>query len=311
MKKIKIATILTFLFCILCLSLYWNATKNEYDLTDTIRSKQKGKIISLPNGKIYYDWHGSENGDIIILVHGFSTPSFVFYKNVDELVNAGYRVLTFDHFGRGYSDHIDAIYDKEFFNEELTNLVKALQIDKPFYLIGYSMGGGIAAVFTSRNPKLVKKLILLAPAGFVPEFSGKNRLALIPYLGEWLMAVVGKKNLMNSFIEDQKKGMLSTEIVQKYKEQLEFKGYRNALLSTMRNYPLQNLSAEYKLLGESNIPTLLIWGTKDSVVPFEGAKKIQQLVSNSKLISLDGVEHSLVYSDSETVNKSILDFLNR
>ncbi len=285
------------------------ATSDEIELADELRSKQSGKTLELSKGKIYYEWYGPETGEVIVMVHGFSTPRFIFYKNVEVFANAGYHVLAFDHFGRGFSDHLDSVYDKDFFDSELLEFLVAMKLQKPIYLLGYSLGGGIATVFTSRHPEWVKKLILIAPVGFVPEFSGRNKLVLIPVLGDWLMAVIGKKNLLSSFQEDANRGLVSNEIVKKYAEQLHFKRYRHALLSTMRNYPMQNLSREYKILGEKDIPTLILWGTLDSTVPYSGASKIQELFPKSKLATFEGVEHSIVYSHPEKLNQMILGFL--
>ncbi len=311
-KKILLYTVsFTLTIFLVLLLVFQLAKKDEIELTDEMRVNQPGKTIQLSNGKIYYEWSGPETGEIILMVHGFSTPRFIFYKNVEEFAKAGYRVLAFDHFGRGFSDHLEAIYDKDFFDRELLEFIEKMKLQKPIYLLGYSLGGGIATVFTSRHPEWVKKLILIAPVGFVPEFSGKNKLLLIPGVGEWIMAVIGKKTLLTSFQEDEKRGFLSSEIVKKYTEQLYFKRYRNALLSTMRNYPMQNLKDEYKTLGEKNIPTIILWGTLDSTVPYDGAKKIQEFFPKSKLTAFEGVEHSIVYSHPDKVNQVVLDFVNK
>ena len=103
----------------------------------------------LPLGLVRYEWTGPEKGPVVVLVHGFSIPRFVFHRNVDALAQAGYRVLTYDHLGRGESDRPPGPYNADFYDQELLGLLTTLQVKTPIYLLGYSMGGGVAAALRS------------------------------------------------------------------------------------------------------------------------------------------------------------------
>ena len=68
------------------------------------KTKRAGQIAALPSGKTWYSWHGLQDGPVAVCVHGLSTPAFVWGAVVDILVAQGFRVLTYDLYGRGLSD---------------------------------------------------------------------------------------------------------------------------------------------------------------------------------------------------------------
>jgi len=72
-------------------------------MDDRARATAPGTFVDLPRGKTHYQWHGPEGGPVIVCIHGLTTPSFVFGPIAAHLAGRGYRVLTYDHYGRGYS----------------------------------------------------------------------------------------------------------------------------------------------------------------------------------------------------------------
>jgi pimeloyl-ACP methyl ester carboxylesterase len=231
-------------------------------------------------------------------------------QNVDALADAGFRVLTYDHYGRGFSDRPNIEYGKQLYDDELIELLDAFEIKTAINLIGYSMGGGISTAFAANHPEQVKRLVLIAPVGFMPEYSGVNKLVLTPVLGEWLMTMVGKKTMIDDFYSEVEQGIAPQIMAESFEKQFEYAGIVHALLSTMRNFPMENLQAEYQQLGKTTFPKLLIWGTEDSQVPFAGSEKILPLVPDIQFFIIEGGEHSIPYSHPDDVNREIIDFLN-
>ncbi len=278
------------------------------DINPEICLTSAGSSVEITKGKICYYLKGPENGELIVLVHGFSTPKFVFDKSVDSLVSAGFRVLAFDHFGRGFSDRPNAKYDKEFFDTELLELLKALNIRKPVYLAGYSLGGGVVALFASRHPEMVKKIALIAPLGYRPPHTGMHAILMIPVLGDWIMAVFGRQSMISNMKKEADAGIASRKMLKLYIQQFEYRGITGALLSTLRNFPFGGLDSEYKKLGALGLPVLLLWGEKDDFVPFEGHIKIAASVPGLKFIPVKGADHAVTYSHAEIVNRALIDF---
>lgn len=278
-------------------------------LTDEVRRNLPGQFIRLTDGTISYYWKGPADGEIVVLVHGLSTPKFVWDGNVDALADAGYRVLAFDHFGRGYSDRPDTTYDADFYDRELTELLDKLGVQSKVDMVGYSMGGGIATGFTARHPERINKLILIAPAGFVPKYSGLASLVLVPGLGDWLMTMLGKKVMLQSIRREVAGKSARPDMIEKFEKQFKYRGYLPAILSTMRHYPMYDLSADYEAVGRSRIPVWAIWGTKDDIVPFAGTKKVRQAVPQVRILPVEGAGHTVTFARAETVNRLLLGIL--
>ena len=66
-------------------------------LTEVDRQQAQGDFIELDQGRLHYRWDGPTKGPVVVMVHGFSTPLFIFEQNVAALADAGYRVLRYDH----------------------------------------------------------------------------------------------------------------------------------------------------------------------------------------------------------------------
>ena len=111
------------------------------DLDDEARSLATGSFVELTDGQVHYELAGSGDGPVVVLVHGFSVPSFIWDPTFEELLSQGFRVLRYDLFGRGFSDRPDVDYDGTLFVEQLHELLAELGIEEPVDLVGLSMGG--------------------------------------------------------------------------------------------------------------------------------------------------------------------------
>ncbi len=89
------------------------------EMSDEIRNKQSEESVKLSDGTTYYELGGPESGDVVVLVHGLTTPFFVWDPTFEMLIQKGFRVLRYDLFGRGYSDRPKAKYDDDFYDKQL------------------------------------------------------------------------------------------------------------------------------------------------------------------------------------------------
>ncbi|CCF32667.1 hypothetical protein CH063_05007 [Colletotrichum higginsianum] len=118
-----------------------------------------------------YEW-GPETGPKVVLIHGMSTCTMTLGPIAEALVSRGCRVLLFDLFGRGYSDGVgDLPYDIRLYTTQVLLVLASSPLSwtgsNSLRVIGYSLGGAIAASFTVTFPHMVSSLILLAPAGLI------------------------------------------------------------------------------------------------------------------------------------------------
>jgi len=308
-KALKISGAATALIVAAMAIAYLFAINALTPLTQEIRSQLPGSFVTLNDGVISFQWQGPVDGEKIVLVHGLSTPKFVWDANAAALAAAGYRVLRFDHFGRGFSDRPDVIYNEDLYVRELLGLLDSQNITEPVNLVGYSMGGGNVVSFSAQYPQRVKQLILIAPAGFVPKYSGTASLVLTPLLGDWLMTMVGKNAMLEGIQKEVSSGMAPANMVQQFEKQFQYAGYLESILSTMRHYPMTNLSKAYEKVGNAGIPTSAIWGTDDNVVPFAGSEQVSKFIPHLKLHPVDGASHSVTYANSGEVNSILLSIL--
>ncbi|KAH6853412.1 Alpha/Beta hydrolase protein [Chaetomium sp. MPI-CAGE-AT-0009] len=156
--------------------------------------------VETPYGSIrVYEW-GPLTGEKVVLVHGISTSCITLTTLANALVEEkGCRVMLFDLFGRGFSDnpadlpHDDRLYTTQILIALASSPDLAWTGPQAFRLIGYSLGGGIAAHFATAFPHLVSSVVLLAPAGLIrPESFGALTRAVFtsglvpPRLLAWL-----------------------------------------------------------------------------------------------------------------------------
>jgi pimeloyl-ACP methyl ester carboxylesterase len=308
-KALKISTFaVAFVIAAMCIS-YLFATYTLQPLTKEVRDQLPGRFVSLSDGVISYQWQGPIDGEKVVLVHGLSTPKFVWDANVQALASAGFRVLRFDHFGRGFSDRPNIIYNEALYIRELLELLDSQNITEPVNLVGYSMGGANVVSFSAQHSHRVKQLILIAPAGFVPKYSGTASLVLTPILGDWLMSILGKDAMLDGIKKEVAKGAAPANMVQQFEQQFQYNGYLRSILSTMRHYPMFDLSESYEKVGLTNIPVHAIWGTEDNVVPFSGSEQVLKYIPKLSLYPVDKATHSVTFAQSERVNALLLTIL--
>jgi len=278
-----------------------------------------GGWAKLTQGNLYYRWHEPEisNGEIIVLVHGFSTPHFVWNPLKGFLLDSGYRVLVYDHFGRGLSEKPDISYDENLFIDSLKGLLDHQMIDQPVHLVGYSMGGPVITHYTQAYPESVKTMSLIAPAGFMIENSALSMWTLKPLIGEWFWNIFGSLVVFQGNEEDNSQprtdplALSKSDFIDQARQQMQFKGFINSLLSTVRNFNLFNAEEVFLSVGALNIPTLTIWGTDDSVVSFAGSEGLMVSIPHSQLVVIEGGEHDITFAEPTQVGTAIRDFLNQ
>ena len=313
MKKFLIGLVVVFILLWLPYFIKTNSLKiiSETDLPEV------GGWAPLAHGNLYYRWYEPEilNNEIVVLVHGFSTPHFVWDGMKEFLVDAGYKVLVYDHFGRGFSERPSVAYDQDLYVESLRGLLDYQNISQSVHLVGYSMGGPVVGYFTQQYPDSVKSISFIAPAGFMQEDS-VSRIAVMPIVGDWFWQVFGKwlyfrEVRKEATSADDSVGLPESEFVKKYSVQMEYKGLINALLSTVRNFDFFNAKRMFGKVGELKIPTITIWGTDDGVVPFVGSAELMQSIPHSELKIINQGKHDIAYANSSDVGNTIVEFLDK
>lgn len=279
------------------------------ELNDATRASVPGSFALLSDGYTHYELGGLENGQPLVLVHGFSVPYFIWDPTFEFLTKSGFPVLRYDLFGRGFSDRPRARYDIDLFCKQLTELLDTLGFEQTG-LMGLSMGGPITAAFTTRFPKRVQKLVLIDPAGARPVTVPRLLKALTtPGFGELALGLFGRGQLAKGVESDFYDPAHVKAFVKKYMVQMKYKGFMRAILSTMRNGMLGDFSASYRRIGELGTPTLLLWGRDDKTVPFEHSVDIRAAIPQAEFHAFENCGHIPHYERPDEVNPILLEFL--
>ncbi len=286
-----------------------NETK---EINADARNSAGGSFIQLPGGVTHYEAGGNETSDTVVLVHGFSVPYFIFDPTFEFLSRSGFRVIRYDLFGRGYSDRPQAKYDIDFFVDQLTGLLDALRLSSPVSLVGLSMGGPIASAFTLRHPERVRNLVLIDPAGAKPiSMSPLLRAAKLPKVAEAVLYLVGSDFMVKSIAKDFFDPALVAHFQERYKAQMQYKGFMRAILSTIRHGMLNSFLDIYRQLGATETRVLLLWGRNDHTVPFEHSALLRAAISTIEFHAIEGCGHLPHYEKPEQVNPILLEFLRQ
>ncbi len=238
-------------------------------------------------------------------------PYFIFDTTFDFLVEAGFRVLRYDLFGRGFSDRPHAEYNIRLFVRQLRELLNTLGF-KPTNLVGLSMGGAISAAFINQYPDYVIRHVLIDPTGATRVVLPVSLEALkIPIFGELAFGLFGSAGMLKSIASD----MFNPETVEhfqnQYKIQMKFKGFKRAILSTLRSGMLESFYETYVRVGELRKPTLLFWGTNDKTVLFDNSELIRQAIRHAEFHAIENCGHIPHYEKPEIVNPILLEFLSK
>ncbi|MBX3507275.1 MAG: alpha/beta fold hydrolase [Parvibaculum sp.] len=314
MTYVKALGVLVIAIALIMLMSYWAAGRARAALDAEAREKLLAEgvaysFMDLPDGTVHYRLEGPENGQLVVLVHGFATPSVIWAQYFKPLTEAGYRVLAFDNYGRGLSDRPDTVYDADLFDNQLSGLLDALGVNRRVDLVGYSMGGGIVTVFAARHPERVRSMTLIAPVGLGKLSNERTEMLMRPLIGDWIIRLFGTKMFYAAAADEAKNIPNPGPLLAAVNRQLQYRGYGDALLSTMRNYPLETADSYYATVGASSIPVLAVWGEADEVVPFGQAEKLMELVPQAQLRSYSGMGHNIGVVDPELVSGLILRFL--
>jgi len=267
------------------------AVKYEYiEKNEAFRkSINSGYFSLLSKGYTYYEYNNLSHDEIIILIHGFSVPSYIWDETYYESVKRGYSVLRMDLFGRGYSDNPDVLYNDELYANQVLELLDELKIDKKINLVGLSNGGRVISKIAENNSDRIKRLIYVAPAGFhntklKPDTSEVTEIEIDSFIINRYKTIA--KGQLDDFKEPSKFQGWDT----KYEELLKYKGFARALISTTKNnYSLDMINQK---IGASDLSQYAIWGDHDKVLPLNKVQdKINRIMPNLNLFIIKNSGH--------------------
>lgn len=283
------------------------AERSRHAMSAARQSKAPGQIANLPQGATHYRWSGREGDPIAVCIHGLSTPSFVFAATERSLVTLGYRVLSYDLFGRGYSARVPGRQNATFFRTQLQDLLAHQGVTGPITLLGFSMGGQIATDFTARDDR-VERLILVAPSGLV-EMPARHWVWTLPVLGDWVTRVFGGMALRRELVEHKSQATVIPDFEDRQAAETQMRGYLPAVLSSRRNMLSRLALDEHRWVADDGTPVLAIWGTADPVIPRRAMGELSRINPVAEHVELREAGHNLLQTHPSEVAAALQGFL--
>lgn len=242
----------------------------------------------------YYDL-GS--GPPLLLIHGIGGDAdewaFCF-----ESFSTSHRVIALDLLGFGRSDKPLISYTIEALVEVVQHFLRALKIDR-VCLIGNSLGGWIAASLALKRSELVEKLILVDAAGVwgnATNFPVDLRVSSLKHLREVFRMLFYDKTLATEELVDTA-----------YRQHLE-RGDGYAIESVLRNVSSgqEHLDA---VIGDVEVPTLIVWGEQDELIPVSTGRLMHQRIPGSSLMVIPHCGHLPALEKPAQLVDAVLQFL--
>ncbi len=292
------------------LIIYIAADREKKDLNDATRAQLGGSYIKLPDGVTQYELSGPKDGKVVVLVHGATIPMYIWDAQFQPLVDAGFHVLRYDMFGKGYSDRPEANYNQAFYRKQLLDLLDTLNIKQPVDLVGISMGGGIVMDFTANHPDRVRHVVLAAPLINSIKNDGNIKILRPPVWGEFLCRLIAVNSITARAGDLMKQFPQPDKYVQKFKEQTYYKGFERALLSMFRSDANGDYTADYAdVAKDPDRKIMLIWGTEDADITYEMIQQIRNYIAPVQFVQLDNIGHDPQVEVPEIFNGLVINFL--
>ena len=294
------------------------------------------QFMTLPSGAVaHYRDQGTADGPVLVLIHG-GLASLHTWEPWIAILGQHYRIITVDMPGHGLTGRIPGdIYSRANMVAFLHEFVNKLGLDH-FILGGNSMGGGISTNYTLEHPEKVHGLISVAGGGVPTDLDSADSAEGADNLGidiegvvvpgqpvpdklntelsasEWLFSKLASRlavaeGLKYVVYDDS---LITDAMIDRYADLRRYDGIRYAQSIMWQHYyvgvPAGDLEPRF---AEIQVPTLLLWGDKDELVPVSAAHRFDQGIADSTLIIYPNVGHVLMEEIPEQSSHDVHDFI--
>lgn len=268
----------------------------------------------LSKTKVHVDDTGGA-GRPVVLIHGWPLSGEAWAPQVQILADAGFRVIAYDRRGFGRSDKPRGGYDYDTLADDLEGVLGELDLTE-VTLVGFSMGGGEVARYIAKHGESRLRSVVFAAA--VPPFLAKGddnpEGPLTADLAQEMESglTADRHAFFDQFTtqffsvgDDLKVSEAQRQDAIRLCEQSDEK----AALKCMEAFGTTDFRQD---LGKVTVPTLVLHGDGDGIVPFEGSgARTHATITHSQLVVVPGAPHGLNVSHADEFNRSLLEFLQR
>jgi non-heme chloroperoxidase len=263
------------------------------------------------NIELYYEDHGS--GTPVVLIHGYPLSGASWEKQVAVLLNAGYRVVTYDRRGFGKSSQPTADYNYDTFAEDLHELITHLELHD-FTLVGFSMGGGEVARYLGKyGSRGVSKAVIISgvPPYLLKTADNPEGVDGSVFAGIEKAVAADRYAFFTGFFQnfyntDQLLGKRVSEQAVQASWNVAATSSATASLACVATWH-EDFRQD---LARIDVPTLVIHGDADRILPISAAGlRTAKLIKGARLLVVKDGPHCITWTHGEEVNAELLSFL--
>jgi len=261
--------------------------------------------------ELYYEDHGS--GQAVVLIHGYPLSGASWEKQVPVLLDAGYRVITYDRRGFGKSSQPTTGYNYDTFAEDLHNLLAKLKL-RDFTLVGFSMGGGEVARYIGKyGSKGVSKAVIISgvPPYLLKAADNPEGVDASVFAGIEKAVVADRYAFFTSFFQNfYNTDLLLGKRVSKETVQASWNIAAGAsATASLACVPTWHEDFRQDL-ARIDVPTLVIQGEADRILPITASGlRTAKLIKGARLMVVKDGPHCITRTHAEEVNAELLSFL--
>jgi non-heme chloroperoxidase len=263
------------------------------------------------NVDLYYEDHGS--GNPVVLIHGYPLSGASWEKQAAALLNAGYRVITYDRRGFGKSSQPTTGYNYDTFAGDLHNLVSDLKLTD-FTLVGFSMGGGEVARYIGKyGSKGVSKAVIISgvPPYLLKTADNPEGIDASVFAGMEQAVAADRYAFFTGIFRD----FYNTDVNlgKRVSEQAVQASWNVAVgcSATASLACVPTWHEDFRAdVARINVPTLVIHGDADRILPITAAgPRTAKLIKGARLLVIKDGPHCVTWTHAEEVNAELLSFL--
>lgn len=257
--------------------------------------------VTINGSNIRYREFGESSGTSkhLLFLHGLGSSSDR-WIDIPEAFSRHYHTIAVDLIGFGGSDSPDLNYTINAFREFVLDFMSSIQIDDGrTTIIGHSLGGYIAAEIAIENRNMVDSLVLIDSSGMLDRPT--------PLLDEYLEAAISASHEKVKRVFEQlvaQSWRVIPILVDAFINRINRPGAKHAFESAFLNSTNTQIGL-YRLKRIQNVPTLIIWGKNDNLIPVEHSKLFEQTIKNSSLEIVEDAGHA-PYAEKPAIFSEIL-----
>jgi len=253
--------------------------------------------------KIRYLESGKGNDRHILFIHGLGSSADR-WGNIPKSLSANFHTISIDLPGFGESDKPLSIdYTIKTFRDVVIDFLNLLALNDMTSIVGHSLGGYVASEVTMQNKTNVERLVLIDSSGFLKKPT--------PLLEKYLSVAmnptnVNVRNIFEQMVSDGTK--IPLKLVESFIKRINLPNAKYAFRSTLQNSTNTQIKLD-KLKLMDSIPTLIIWGVEDKVIPLQHSELFKKSISNSHVEIIQDAGHAPFTEKPEQVSELIRNFL--